>query len=171
MQLDPDASIASEKDLTMSPKETVMALYRAYGTSDERTIERLLHESVTWVAPAGNATQVALGIGKPEDAGLPAGTNTLNREQIVRFMARNFPRFFTDRTNVFRCIAAEGSFVFVEHRLSARLPNGRNYANDYCFVYEVKDGQVVAIREYMDTRGGWVQVFGDQEASQLIEYL
>jgi hypothetical protein len=114
MQFDPDASIASEEVLTMSPKETVMALYRAYGTSDEWMIVRLLHESVTWVAPAGNATQVALGIGNPEDAGLPAGTNTLNREQIVRFMARNFPRLFADRTNVFRCIAAEGPFVFVE---------------------------------------------------------
>ncbi|MCP3712333.1 nuclear transport factor 2 family protein [Paraburkholderia sp. CNPSo 3274] len=86
-------------------------------------------------------------------------------------MARNFPRFFEDRTNVFPRIAAEGQFVFVEHRLSARLSNGRNYSNDYCFAYEVKDGQVVAIREYMDTRGGWVQVFGDREASQLIEYL
>ncbi|WP_416338924.1 nuclear transport factor 2 family protein [Paraburkholderia sp. CNPSo 3076] len=72
---------------------------------------------------------------------------------------------------MFRCIAAEDSVVFVEHRLSARLPNGRHYSNDYCFVYEVKDGQVVAIREYMDTRGGWVQVFGDREASRLIESL
>ncbi|MEX3948456.1 hypothetical protein AB4Y40_12010 [Paraburkholderia sp. EG287B] len=55
--------------------------------------------------------------------------------------------------------------------MSSRLPNGRNYSNDYCFVYEVKDWQVAAIRECMDTRGGWVQVFGDREASQLIESL
>jgi len=45
--------------------------------------------------------------------------------------------------------------VIVEHRLSATLPNGRPYVNDYCFVYEVRDGKAWRIREYMDTRGGW----------------
>ena len=44
--------------------------------------------------------------------------------------------------------------------MSATLPNGRPYVNDYCFAYEVADGRVTAIREYMDTRGGWAQVFG-----------
>ncbi|MEZ5217360.1 MAG: hypothetical protein R2715_12460 [Ilumatobacteraceae bacterium] len=39
--------------------------------------------------------------------------------------------------------------------------------NEYCFVHEVVDGQVMRIREYMDTRGGWVQVFGDAEPGPL----
>jgi ketosteroid isomerase-like protein len=65
---------------------------------------------------------------------------------------------------------AEGDVVVVEHRLSATLPNGRPYVNDYCFVYEVRDGKVLRIREYMDTRGGWAQVFGEGEPVQLIEF-
>ncbi len=47
--------------------------------------------------------------------------------------------------------------VFAEHRFSAVLANGRRCVNDYCFAYEVRDGQVRQIREYMDTRGGWAR--------------
>ena len=84
-------------------------------------------------------------------------------------MASNFARFFADAGNEFRTVTAEGDVVVVEHRLSAVLPNGRPYVNDYCFVYEVRDGKVLRIREYMDTRGGWAQVFGEGEPVQLIE--
>lgn len=49
--------------------------------------------------------------------------------------------------------------------------NGRSYVNDYCFVYEVRDGKVWRIREYMDTRGGWAQVFGEDDPVQLLEFV
>jgi ketosteroid isomerase-like protein len=151
-------------------KQTVMALYGAYATGDAERIAGLLHDDVVWTAPAGNATQVALGLGRPEDAGPPRGANDLDREAIVAFMAYNFARFFGGAGNEFRTVAAEGNVVVVEHRLSATLPNGRPYVNDYCFVYEVRDGKVRRIREYMDTRGGWAQVFGEDEPAQLIEF-
>jgi ketosteroid isomerase-like protein len=61
----------------MSPKETVLSLYSAYAAGDSRRISGLLHEDVVWVAPAGNATQVALGLGSPQDAGAPRGANNL----------------------------------------------------------------------------------------------
>jgi len=34
----------------------------------------------------------------------------------------------------------------------------------------VRDGKVWRIREYMDTRGGWAQVFGEGESVQMIEF-
>jgi uncharacterized protein len=154
----------------MDSKQTVMALYGAYATGDADQIAGLLHDDAVWTAPAGNATQVALGLGRPEDAGPPRGANDLDREAIVAFMAYNFPRFFRNAGNEFRTVAAEGNVVVVEHRLSATLPNGKSYLNDYCFVYEVHDGKVWRIREYMDTRGGWAQVFGEDEPVQLIEF-
>lgn len=155
----------------MSPKETVTALYTAYASGDPQRIANLLHEDVVWVAPAGNATQVALGLGSPDDAGAPRGTNDLGRELIVQFMARNFPRLFKDVKNEFRSLTAEGDRVVAEHRLSAVLPNGRSYVNDYCFVFEVRDARVARIREYMDTRGGWAQVFGKDEAGPLLAFV
>lgn len=155
----------------MSPKETVMALYAAFGSGNPTQIADLLHEDVVWVAPAGNATQVALGLGASEDAGAPNGSNNLGKRQIVQFMAHNFSRFFTAPKNEFRSMVAEGPIVFAEHRISATLPNGRSYVNDYCFAYEVRDGKVQHIREYMDTRGGWAQVFGQDEPKTLVEFV
>lgn len=155
----------------MNPKETVIALYAAYGSGDPRRIADLLHEDVVWVAPAGNATQVAFGLGSPEDAGAPDGSNNLAKSQIVQFMAHNFSRFFFKPKTEFRSMVAEGPVVFAEHRMSATLPNGRQYVNDYCFAYEVHDGKIRHIREYMDTRGGWAQVFGNDEPRALLEFI
>ncbi len=155
----------------MSPKETVIALYAAYASGDAARITALLHEDVVWVAPAGNATQVALGLGKPEDAGAPDGGNNLRRGLIVQFMAHNFSRLFKDVKNEFHSMISEGELVVAEHRLSATLANGRSYVNDYCFAFQVQGGQVVMIREYMDTRGGWAQVFGDGEARPILEFM
>jgi len=86
----------------MDSKQTVMALYGAYATGDAVQIAGLLHDEVVWTAPAGNATQVALGLGRPEDAGPPRGANDLDREAIVAFMAHNFARFFGGVDNEFR---------------------------------------------------------------------
>ena len=155
----------------MDSKQTVLALFHAYATGDAERIGDLLHDEVVWTEPAGNATQVALGLGRPDDTGPPRGTNNLDREAIVAFMAYNFARFFGGIDNSFRTVVAEDEVVVVEHRLSATLPNGRSYVNDYCFVYEVRDGKVWRIREYMDTRGGWAQVFGEDLPVHLVEFV
>jgi ketosteroid isomerase-like protein len=153
----------------MNAKETVQALYAAYATGDPDRIAALLHPDVIWVAPAGNATQVALGLGSADDAGPPRGLNNLDRDAIVAFMANDYPRFFTNVAFELRSMVCEGDLVLAEHRMSATLPNGRAYVNDYCFAYGVADRRVAAIREYMDTRGGWIQVFGGDHASVLLE--
>lgn len=155
----------------MSPKETVIALYAAFGSGSPQRIADLLHEDVIWVAPPGNATQVGLGLGSPDEAGAPNGSNNLGHREIVQFMAHNFSRFFKNPKNEFRSVVAEGNIVVAEHRISATLPNGREYVNDYCFFYEVDDGKVRHIREYMDTRGGWAQVFGEDEPRALVEFI
>ena len=153
----------------MNAKETVRALFAAYATGDADQIRALLHRDVIWRAPAGNATQVALGLGSADDAGAPQGLNDLDREAIVAFMSKDYPRFFADVEFEPQSMIGEGDVVMTEHRMSATLPNGRPYVNDYCFAYEVSDGRVTAIREYMDTRGGWLQVFGSGPPQVLLE--
>jgi ketosteroid isomerase-like protein len=153
----------------MNAKETVQALYAAYATADAERIAALLHPDVIWVAPAGNATQVALGLGDGADAGPPRGLNDLDRDAIVAFMTHDYPRFFANVSFESRSMVGEGNVVLSEHRMSATLPNGRSYVNDYCFAYEVAEGRVTAIREYMDTRGGWLQVFGNDPPEVLLE--
>jgi ketosteroid isomerase-like protein len=95
----------------MTSKETVLALYKAYASRTAAEIERWLTPDAVWIAPAGNATQVAFGLGTPEDAGAPSGSNRMDRDRIVRFMAYNFSRFFLDAKNELRCVVADGDAV------------------------------------------------------------
>ena len=90
--------------------------------------------------------------------GRRGASTTLTMMRSAAFMAYDYPRFFANVAFEPRSMVGEGDVVLAEHRMSATLPNGRPYVNDYCFAYEVADGRVTAIREYMDTRGGWLQV-------------
>jgi uncharacterized protein len=66
----------------MGPKEAVIALYVAYGSGNPARIAELLHDDVAWVAPLGNATQVALGLGEAGHAGAANGSNNLGKRQL-----------------------------------------------------------------------------------------
>lgn len=48
-------------------------------------------------------------------------------------------------------IVAEGDFVVVESRGTARTKDGRPYDNTYCHVFTIRDGKIRAVTEYMDT--------------------
>jgi ketosteroid isomerase-like protein len=41
--------------------------------------------------------------------------------------------------------------VIVEESMTSILANGNHYANDYCLVFELRDGLIHRVREYMDT--------------------
>ncbi|WUD62868.1 nuclear transport factor 2 family protein [Nocardia sp. NBC_00511] len=56
---------------------------------------------------------------------------------------------------------ADGDRVIVEETMSATLANGNSYRNDYCFVFELRDGLIHRVREYMDTARGHRDVFGE----------
>lgn len=45
----------------------------------------------------------------------------------------------------------EGDYVASEHTLRARFTDGTPYENHYAFVWEVRDGKVAGVREYMDS--------------------
>ena len=48
-------------------------------------------------------------------------------------------------------VLSKGSLVCVECRGAGRMKSGKTYDNLYCWLLEVKDGKVFAIREYMDS--------------------
>jgi ketosteroid isomerase-like protein len=78
---------------------------------------------------------------------------------IANFIAREMQRLYLDVSVAFRGFHADGPIVIVEERMSAKLPNGGSYSNDYCFVFECRDGRIARVREYMDTLGGYQQLF------------
>ena len=56
-------------------------------------------------------------------------------------------------------IALDYPTVVVEERMTATLPDGRTYANDFVFVFTCRDGRGADIREHMDTAAGHRQLF------------
>ena len=50
-----------------------------------------------------------------------------------------------------RVMVAEGDHVLAETQLTARAPDGREYRNFYCFVFEMNEGRICEIREHVDT--------------------
>jgi ketosteroid isomerase-like protein len=46
---------------------------------------------------------------------------------------------------------AEGDWVVVESEGTGSFQNGRPYRNRYAIVFEIVDGRLRTIREYMDT--------------------
>jgi ketosteroid isomerase-like protein len=129
----------------------VQAAWRAFASHDPGQIAAVFTEDAEWLAPAGNATAVALD----------APSHMIGRAAITRFLAQDFSRLFVRDVVVdFRGFYADGDRVVVEETMSATLANGNTYTNDYCFVFELQDGLICRVREYMDTARGHHDVFG-----------
>ncbi len=130
-------------------KALVKAAWAAFASRDPDRIAAFFMDDAEWRAPAGNATAVALDMTH----------HMVGAAAIAAFIATGMRRLFTDVSITFRGFHADGPIVVVEERMSARLSNGIAYANDYCFIFECRDGRIARVREYMDTLGGHQQVF------------
>jgi ketosteroid isomerase-like protein len=51
-----------------------------------------------------------------------------------------------------RRIHADGDSVVVEHSGRNKLPDGRRYDNNYCWILRFQNGLIQEVREYMDTQ-------------------
>lgn len=129
----------------------VQRAWKSFASHDPERIAAFFTQDAEWLAPEGNATAVALD----------APSHMVGRDAITRFLAHDFPRLFVRDVVVdFRGFYGDGDRVVVEETMSATLANGNVYANDYCFVFEVQDGLICRVREYMDTARGHRDVFG-----------
>jgi uncharacterized protein len=138
--------------MSQQSRDIVQSAWKAFASHDEDQISAVFTEDAEWLAPPGNATAVALA----------GPSHLVGRKAIVQFLAEDFPRFFVSDVSVtFRGLYADGDRVVVEETMTATLANGNHYANDYCFVFELQDGLVHRVREYMDTARGHRMVFGE----------
>jgi uncharacterized protein len=56
----------------------------------------------------------------------------------------------TIRTTL-RNLLADGDWVALQYRLECRAANGNPYAQEYAFLFEVRDGLITTIWDYYDT--------------------
>lgn len=132
-------------------QDVVMAAWRAFATRDPSQVAAVFTEDAEWLAPKDNATAVALD-----------GTaHMIGRDAIVHFITSDFGKLFVADVQIdFRRVYADGDTVIIEDRFQATLSNGRHYDNDYCFFFELRDGRIPRVREYMDTQRGRECIFG-----------
>ncbi|GAA4906439.1 ketosteroid isomerase-like protein [Nonomuraea thailandensis] len=77
------------------------------------------------------------------------------RDAITRFLAVDFHRLFVADVSLdFRGFYADGDVVVVAETMTATPAGGNPYRNDCCFVFELRDGPIHRVREYMDTAAG-----------------
>jgi ketosteroid isomerase-like protein len=150
-----------ERKFMTSPdnKQLVADCWKAFSTRDPAQVAAFFDTDAQWLAPPGNATAIALG----------HTHHMKGRDAIVRFVCEEFGRLFVaDVAIAFTSLLADGAHVIVEERMTATLVNGRSYDNDYCFVFTLRGGRIVQVREYVDTARGMKQVFGDAAPGMLV---
>jgi uncharacterized protein len=126
-------------------KQIVLDAWRAFATGDPEQVAAVFTADAEWLAPPGNATALAMG----------GTSHFVGRDAIVGFITSGFPTVFVADVAVdFTGVFADGDTVVVEERMRATLAHGGHYDNDYCFVFELRDGRIHRVREYMDTQRG-----------------
>ena len=122
---------------TEASRQIVLDYLSAQGRGDGARIAELLADDVVWRMPASS------------DLGEPT-----SRAEVLQMMAEVGPRFFdlsTMKVEI-KWIVAEGDKVIVRQRSQAKAANGRDYDNEYVWVYICRDGQIAEIEEHVDTK-------------------
>ncbi len=112
--------------------------FTTLSAGDLEGVRALLHEEATWKTMVKDIP----------GAGVHAGrTGIVDKFLLpIRGMFKpGNPKLLVDT------IASNGPLVISETRGEGVFANGREYANNYCWAFEMKDGKVFAIREYMDS--------------------
>lgn len=122
-----------------SIEAVVRSFFETLSSGDLDAVGKLLHEQATWTIFA---------------EGLPGAGTHEGREAIVEGFLRPVRGMFEpgDPKVVIENLVADRSWVAVEARGRGRFANGTPYRNTYAFFVEVEDGQVRAVREYMDSQ-------------------
>jgi ketosteroid isomerase-like protein len=130
----------NRSDITMSAeqnKEMVTATWTAFGKGDIKTAFANMADNVSWLIPGST----------PGVSGVKRG-----KDEILKFMAsvgNLFPEGL--KSEITRAHATEDA-VILELTNRGKVSNGKSYENEYCFVFELENGKIRRIREYVDTQ-------------------
>ena len=117
-------------------KSIVAAIYAAMAEGDGRPFNAAMAEDFTWILEGTGAWSRTW-----------RGRETVRRELLKPL----FAQFATP----YRCraerIIAEDDSVVVLARGEVVTRAGKPYDNNYCFVIRMRDGEMVELREYLDT--------------------
>jgi ketosteroid isomerase-like protein len=113
--------------------------YTALRKGDRARLLELLAPDAVWIPPASAPV--------PRTEGAEAIADALGG-QIVRTTFDLSKPFALE----VRRVLADGDVAVVQQRLTATAKaTGADYDNQYCWIYEVRDGRIAVLEEYADT--------------------
>jgi uncharacterized protein len=107
-------------------------------SGDLEGVRALLHDEATWKTMVNDIPGAGVHVG-------PSGIVDEFLTPIRGMFKPGDPKVLIDT------IASNGPLVISETRGRGSFADGREYACNYCWAFEMKDGKVFAIREYMDS--------------------
>jgi ketosteroid isomerase-like protein len=116
-------------------KAIVREYFRRIESGDAK-ITDLLSDDVTWWVPQSSA----LG-----------GTHS-GKAAVLALMGQGVDLYQPPLHVVVEEMIAERDWVCAQVVIEAKTAAGLPYRNDYHFAFRVRDGQIVAVREYVDTQ-------------------
>jgi ketosteroid isomerase-like protein len=117
-------------------KQLVRTAFEALGKSDARPLYDLMRDDFAWIIEGQSR------FSRPYE-----GKQVVKRD-LLDFL---FQAFATPYRFTIDDIIAEGERVVVRGRGQVKTKTGQDYNNSYCFVLRLEDGQLVELREYLDT--------------------
>ena len=119
-------------------EEFVVKFIAVLSTGDLEKLRPMVHEDAVWTA-----------MGKSIPG---AGAHNGRKGIIDEFLAPVRGLFEPGEPKVeIQLMISKGPYVAAETRGVGTLKNGKPYDNQYVWVFELKDGQLYRLREYMDT--------------------
>ena len=124
---------------TETTRAVIDDFYTALRKGDRARLLELLAPDAVWIPPA------AAPVARTEGA-----------EAIADALGGDIVRSTFDLSKPFaleiRRMIADGDVAVVQQRLTATAKaTGADYDNQYCWVYEVRDGRIAVLEEYADT--------------------
>ena len=117
-------------------KQVVLDFYEAGARGDIDTCFALLADDVTWT-----------NIGTTKFSGTYVGKRAIAEDLLGPL----FGRLKAGITSHIERLTAEDDIVVAQTSGTAETNDGKPYNNTYCQVIKIQDGQIVAVKEYMDT--------------------
>jgi len=119
-------------------EQIVRNFLNTLSTGDLERVRPLFHPDAIW---------------KVMPKGIPGEGEHIGRDYIIdKFLAPVRGMFDPGEPKVeIDTLISQGSLVAAEIRGFGHMKNGKEYNNTYCWFFEVRDGMVYSIHEYMDS--------------------
>lgn len=118
-------------------KEIIREFLDVFSRGDVFAVVDRLHDDATWWV-SGTMQGLSGTYAKKEMSELLKGIKAIYKQGALRITPLN--------------MIAEDNFVAAEAESYAELNNGRVYNNLYHFLFEIADGKILRVKEYMDTQ-------------------